>query len=84
MLVHVIVDPDACIGSAECVALDPEAVELDEHGTAHILSRARGRTREPALRRLPRRCPLDGHRGRADIASARRAVRFTPGLQSQD
>ena len=37
MLVHAIVDPDVCIGSAECVALDPEAVELDEHGTAHIL-----------------------------------------------
>ena len=37
MLVHVNVDPDACIGSAECVALDPEAVKLDEHGTAQIL-----------------------------------------------
>jgi len=37
MPVHVIVDPDACIGSAECVALDPEVVELDEHGTARIL-----------------------------------------------
>ena len=37
MLVHVTVDPDACIGSAECVAVDPEAVELDEHGTAQLL-----------------------------------------------
>jgi ferredoxin len=37
MLVRVIVDPDACIGSAECVALDPETVELDEHGTARLL-----------------------------------------------
>jgi len=37
MLVHVIVDADNCIGSAECVALDPEAVELDEQGTAQIL-----------------------------------------------
>ena len=37
MLVHVIVDADNCIGSAECVALDPEAVELDEQGTARIL-----------------------------------------------
>lgn len=36
MLVHLIVDPDVCIGSAECIALDPEAVELDEHGTAHV------------------------------------------------
>ena len=39
MPVHVIVDPDACIGSAECVALGPEAVELDEHGTARMLVR---------------------------------------------
>lgn len=37
MLVRVIVDADSCIGSAECVALDPEAVELDEQGTARIL-----------------------------------------------
>jgi ferredoxin len=37
MLVRVMVDPDACIGSAECVALDPEVVKLDEHGTAQIL-----------------------------------------------
>jgi ferredoxin len=37
MPVHLIVDPDVCIGSAECVALDSEAVELDEHGTAHVL-----------------------------------------------
>jgi ferredoxin len=37
MLVRVTVDPDACIGSAECVALDPEAIELDEHGTARLL-----------------------------------------------
>jgi ferredoxin len=37
MLVVVTVDPDTCIGSAECVALDPEAVELDEYGTARML-----------------------------------------------
>ena len=37
MQVRVIVDPDACIGSAECVALDPEAVKLDEQGTAQML-----------------------------------------------
>jgi ferredoxin len=36
MPVHVIVDSDACIGSAECVALDPDAIELDEQGVAHI------------------------------------------------
>ena len=37
MFLSVTVDPDACIGSAECVALDPEAVKLDEHGTAQVL-----------------------------------------------
>ena len=36
MLVHLTVDQDACIGSAECVAVDPDAVELDESGTAHV------------------------------------------------
>ena len=37
MLVHLLVDPDACIGSGECVASDPEAIELDEQGTARVL-----------------------------------------------
>jgi len=37
MLVRLIVDADNCIGSAECVALDPEAVELDGQDTARIL-----------------------------------------------
>ena len=37
MLVRLTVDPDACIGSAECVAVDPDAVELDESGTAYVL-----------------------------------------------
>ena len=32
-----IVDPDSCIGSAECVAVDPEVIELDEHGIARKL-----------------------------------------------
>ncbi|MGZ4314644.1 MAG: ferredoxin [Gaiellaceae bacterium] len=36
MLVHLTVDQDACIGSAECVAVDPDAVELDESGTARV------------------------------------------------
>ena len=36
MPVHVIADPDTCIGSGECVATDPEAVELDD-GIARIL-----------------------------------------------
>jgi ferredoxin len=33
----VTVDPDACLGAGDCVALDPEAVELDEHGIARML-----------------------------------------------
>jgi ferredoxin len=37
MNVIVVVDPDTCIGSGECIALDPEAVDLDEQGTARIL-----------------------------------------------
>jgi ferredoxin len=37
MLVRLIVDVDNCIGSAECVALDPEAIELDEQGIARVL-----------------------------------------------
>ncbi len=37
MLMHLMVDPDACIGSAECVAFDPEAIELDEQGVARPL-----------------------------------------------
>ena len=37
MLVHLIVDSDACIGSGECVASDPEAIALDEQGTARAL-----------------------------------------------
>ncbi len=36
MLVHLTIDQDACIGSAECVAVDPDAVELDESGTAYV------------------------------------------------
>lgn len=37
MLVRLTVDSDACIGSAECVAFDPEVIELDEHGIARVL-----------------------------------------------
>ena len=37
MPVRLIVDVNSCIGSAECVALDPEAIELDKQGTAHVL-----------------------------------------------
>jgi ferredoxin len=37
MTVQLIVDPDVCIGSGECVATDPEAIELDETGCARVL-----------------------------------------------
>jgi ferredoxin len=37
MTVRVIVDPDVCIGSGECVAVDPEAMELDDTGCARVL-----------------------------------------------
>lgn len=37
MSVHVIVDEDTCIGSGECIAQDPEAVELDDDGVARVL-----------------------------------------------
>jgi ferredoxin len=36
MLVQLIVDPDACIGSGECVALEPDAIELDSQGIAEV------------------------------------------------
>ncbi len=71
MPVRLIVDPDACIGSAECVALDPEAVELDEHGTARVLVlRARRGARREHLRRLPGRGALDRRVG-AELVVAR-------------
>ena len=37
MNVHVVVDPDTCIGSGECVALDPDVIELGDDGIAHVL-----------------------------------------------
>ena len=37
MFVQLIVDPDTCIGSGECVALEPEVVELDAQGTASVM-----------------------------------------------
>lgn len=37
MSVRLIVDEDVCIGSGECVAEDPEAIELDDTGCARVL-----------------------------------------------
>jgi ferredoxin len=37
MNVQIIVDEDTCIGSGDCIALDPEAIDLDDRGTATML-----------------------------------------------
>jgi ferredoxin len=37
MTVQLIVDEDVCIGSGECVAEDPDAIELDDTGCARVL-----------------------------------------------
>jgi ferredoxin len=55
MLVAVTVDPDTCIGSAECVALEPDAVELDEYGTARMLV---AELEEERARQLCEVCPI--------------------------
>jgi ferredoxin len=55
MPVSLIVDEDACIGSAECVGLDPDAVELDEHGTARMLL---SELDEERARRICDACPV--------------------------
>jgi ferredoxin len=36
-MARVIVDEDVCIGSGECVAEDPDAMEIDETGCARVL-----------------------------------------------
>ena len=55
MLVHLIIDPDACIGSGECVAIDPDAVELDNQGSAHLLI---DQLEEERAQRLCDACPM--------------------------
>jgi ferredoxin len=32
----IIVDEDQCIGSGECIALAPDVMELNDHGTAQV------------------------------------------------
>ena len=60
MPVRVVVDPDVCIGSGECVAEDPDAVELDDSGCARAEARAARRgPRRGAVRRLPGGCARD-------------------------
>jgi ferredoxin len=36
-MARLIVDPDTCIGSGECVAEDPDVIEIDDSGIAHVL-----------------------------------------------
>ena len=55
MLVRIAIDSDACIGSGECVAVDPEAVELDDQGSAHLLV---GQLDEDRAKRLCVACPM--------------------------
>jgi ferredoxin len=55
MAVKVIADPDTCIGSGECVATDPEAVELDDDGIACILV---PELDEERAERLAEACPV--------------------------
>lgn len=55
MTVHLTVDPDVCIGSGECVALDPDAIELDDRGCAHPLIAAFDDDR---AQRLSEACPV--------------------------
>ena len=55
MLVGVAIDPDACIGSGECVAVDPEAAELDDQGSAHLVI---DQLDEKRAQRLCDACPM--------------------------
>jgi ferredoxin len=55
MMVRLIPDLDACIGSAECVALDPDAIELDGEGLAHPII---GEMDQERAQRLCDVCPV--------------------------
>ena len=55
MSVRVIVDTDACIGSGECVAVDAEAMEIDETGTARVTIDTMD---EERAQRICRSCPV--------------------------
>lgn len=55
MSARVIVDVDACIGSGECVAVDPEAMEIDETGCARVLIDVMD---EERAQRICRSCPV--------------------------
>jgi ferredoxin len=55
MNVQIIVDEDTCIGSGECIALDPEAIDLDERGTATMLV---AELDEQRARKLCDTCPV--------------------------
>lgn len=59
MPVQVIIDEYACIGSGECVALDPEAIAIDDSGVAYMLV---GEMSEDRAERLCRSCPVEALR----------------------
>ena len=55
MDIQIVIDPDACVGYAECVAEDAQAVELDDHGCARALVPLMSRERAD---RLCAACPV--------------------------
>lgn len=56
MAVKIIVDEYTCIGSGECVALDPDAMALDDSGIAYALI---GELAEERAAAICKSCPVD-------------------------
>jgi ferredoxin len=54
-MARLIVDPDTCIGSGECVAEDPDVIEIDDSGIAHVLV---GEMDEARAQRICDVCPV--------------------------
>jgi ferredoxin len=54
-MARLIVDPDTCIGSGECVAEDPDAIEIDDSGVAHVLI---GQMDHDRAQRICDTCPV--------------------------
>ncbi len=59
---HVAVDPDLCIGSAECVRLLPEAFRLDESRGVSVALPAARSTDPKSLATAVRSCPMSAIR----------------------
>jgi ferredoxin len=66
---QVTVDPDLCIGSAECVRILPDAFEIDEKRGVSVPQPAAGSAAPELLAEAVRSCPtgalhvLDANRG---------------------